>query len=129
MGLFNNQKSDLETLLCDIEIAGEIVKPFTLKQAEEFLPTFEIIFLKIQECGITLKNANTKAIPFIKSVLPDVKELLAGVLEKSVSDIEDMPIAKISLVALTIFQQNVDMLKNLIPLAAKIMEVKNLDAK
>lgn len=129
MGLFDGFKdkpTDLEVLLSEVEISGEVVKPFTLKQAEDFIPKFENIQKQLKEAGITGKNAKKKQLQMVQIVMPHAKKLLAEILNKDIPSVDAMPIGKVALIILTVFRQNSDLLKNLVPLAMEILSFKDL---
>lgn len=111
------KKSDEEILFPEVDVQGTVVKPLTLDQSIKVVPKFQSIINKIKKKGITIDKIDSQIFDVIQLILPELKEILPEVVDIKKQDIGSMPIVKITNIAVTIIQQNYDLLKNLKSLA------------
>jgi hydrogenase-4 membrane subunit HyfE len=108
------------TLIPEKEIAGHTVKPWTLATMVKLAPVFMRTRKRAlqEKIAIDIENDMTG---FAMFLLPDVPEIVAITLGIPPKEAEDLVGGDAVVIVLTILQQNVSYLKNLVgPLVAAI---------
>jgi hypothetical protein len=114
--------SALDKLIEETEVCGHKIKPWTLGQISELIPTFERVALKMKEQGVTLNTLEKNADKLIFAILPDLPFVLSVTLKITMADAKLLDIADASKITVVIMMKNIDYLKNLLSPVAETMK-------
>ena len=96
------------------EIQGTLVKPWTWGKLERLAPSLSTIYVLCKENDIDSFDKFLKNGKFMSLCMPEITKIISLTTEETEENIKDFPLDKVLVIVLTIFQQNLEYLKNLL---------------
>jgi hypothetical protein len=112
----SKKKDELAVLFPEQKVGPYTVRPWTLAKLVQLYPVLLQVLAKCQEKGLTVDNFDTffsdHALELVEFILPALPELMAATLDLDVQEAGNLVGGLGAALALAIFNQNVDALKN-----------------
>lgn len=126
----NEQKPDLSVLFPDIEVVGYKVRAWSLGKIERIAPHLERIIFEIKKRNLKIEELIKDPTELFFSLINDIAPIISITTGEKIEVIRELPVEDAVKLALTIAQQNVGYLKNvLIPLQAMILAIATTTVK
>ena len=113
--------NEMAVLLPETEVSGYTVKPWSFGKFKKVFPVVTgIIIPALREAGVTSENfgevLGEKGVEIVGAILPAITSLIAGTLDIPETEVDEMDFGQATAIGLTIVSQNIERLKNSLPL-------------
>ncbi len=111
---------EVAVLLNEVEIGPYKIKPWSFGRFKKVYPALIGIVPVLKDLGLTAENAQEllleRGLEIVGAVLPAFSSLIAATLDIPEEEVEEMDFGQAAAIGLTIISQNIDRLKNSLPL-------------
>jgi hypothetical protein len=111
---------EVAVLLNETEIGPYKIKPWSFGRFKKVYPALIGIVPVLKDLGLTAENAQEvlleRGFEIVGAVLPAFSALIAATLDISEEEVEEMDFGQAAAIGLTIISQNIERLKNSLPL-------------
>ncbi len=111
---------EVAVLLNEVEIGPYKIKPWSFGRFKKVYPALIGIVPVLKDLGLTAENAQEvlleRGLEIVGAVLPAFSALIAATLDIPEAEVEEMDFGQAAAIGLTIISQNIDRLKNSLPL-------------
>ncbi len=111
---------EVAVLLSGAEIGPYKIKPWSFGRFKKVYPALIGIVPVLKNLGLTAENAQDilleRGLEIVGAVLPAFSSLIAATLDIPEEEVEEMDFGQAAAIGLTIISQNIDRLKNSLPL-------------
>jgi len=116
------KKSTKERVLFpEKKVYGYTIKPWTLGMIEELVPSLERIAIELIKRRITTKNYKEQGLQIIPAVIPELSEIISKTLGIPIKEVKEFQLDEVTVIVLTIAEQNMKYLKNSLSPITKLM--------
>lgn len=113
-------KDEVAALLSEVEIGLYKVKPWSFGRFKKVYPALIGIVPALKNLGLTAENAQEvlleRGLEIVGAVLPAFSGLIAATLDIPESEVDEMDFSQAAAIGLTIISQNIERIKNSLPL-------------
>ena len=113
-------KDEVAVLLSVVEIGPYKIKPWSFGRFKKVYPALIGIIPALKNLGLTSENAQEvlleKGLEIIGAILPAFAALIAATLDIPEEEVDEMDFGQAAAIGLTIISQNIERIKNSLPL-------------
>ncbi|MFA5381863.1 MAG: hypothetical protein WC356_01770 [Candidatus Micrarchaeia archaeon] len=113
-------KDEVATLLPEVEIGPYQIKPWSFGRFKKVYPALIGLIPVLKSLDMTPENAQEvlldKGAEIIEGILPVMSGLIAATLDIPETEVDDMAFDQAATIGLTIIVQNIERIKNSLPL-------------
>lgn len=113
-------KDEIAILLSEAEIGAYKIKPWSFGKFKKVYPALAGIVPALKDAGVTVDNVQEvmvdRGLEIVGAVLPSLTALIAITLAIPEAEVEEMEFGQAAAIGLTIISQNVEQIKNFLPL-------------
>jgi hypothetical protein len=111
---------EVAVLLNEAEIGPYKIKPWSFGRFKKVYPALIGLVPVLKDLGLTAENAQEvlleRGLEIVGAVLPAFSALIAATLDIKEEEVEEMDFGQAAAIGLTIISQNIERLKNSLPL-------------
>ncbi|MFA5111745.1 MAG: hypothetical protein WC443_10095 [Desulfobaccales bacterium] len=121
-------KDEVAVLLSEVEIGPYTIKPWSFGRFKKVYPALIGIVPALKDLDLTPENAQEvlleRSTEIIGALLPVISGLIAATLDIPETEVDEMAFDQAAAIGLTIVSQNIERIKNSLPLI--MSQIKNV---
>jgi hypothetical protein len=111
---------EVTVLLSEVEIGPYTIKPWSFGRFKKVFPILAGLVPLLRDMGLTAENVKEalleRGLEVVGAALPAISPLIAVTLDIPEEGVEEMDFGQAAVIGLTIISQNIEQIKNSLPL-------------